>query len=259
MKKLLIGFSIGISSLLSALGAETLVIGVTAGPHLEIMEHIKAKAAQDGLAIKIIEFNDFILPNAALDQGDLDATSHQHQPFLDEQVKARGYKIVSAGNTILLPMGVYSNQDIKDLKDLKPKSKVAIPNDPTNGGRALLLLQQEGLIELRKGSGVTPSLLDITSNPKKLKFIELEAPQIPRSLNDVAIGVINTDWVLVAGMDPASSIAKESIDSPYANIIAVRSTDKNSPKIQQFVALYQTDDTRTFIQEKFGAAIIPAW
>ena len=243
------------------LAEETLKIGVTAGPHLEIMEYLKPKAKEQGLTLKIVEFNDFILPNRALAEGDLDANSYQHQPFLDEQIKDRGYKLVSVGKTILLPLGVYTKKkNIHQLSDLKPKARVAIPNDPTNGGRALLLLAKEGVITLKPGAGITPSKLDIAENPKKLKFIELEAPQIPRSLDDVDVGIINTDWALLAGLNPEKdTIAHEGTDSPYANIVVVRLEDRDSAKVKQFLAIYQTDETKAFIQKKFGSAIIPAW
>ena len=228
---------------------------------MEILEHLKPIAKEQGFTLKIVEFNDFILPNRALVEGDLDANSYQHQPFLDEQVKERGYKLVSVGKTILLPLGVYtSKKDIHSLSDLKPKAKVAIPNDPTNGGRALLLLAKEGVIKLKPGAGITPSKLDIAENPKKLKFIELEAPQIPRSLEDVDVGIINTDWALLAGLDPEKdTIAHEGMDSPYANIVVVRTEDKDSATMKQFLAIYQTDDTKAFIKKRFGNAIIPAW
>ena len=240
---------------------ETLKIGVTAGPHMEILEHLKPIAKEQGLTLRIIEFNDFILPNRALAEGDLDANCYQHQPFLDEQVRDRGYKLVSAGKTILLPLGVYTkSKNIQSLADLKPKAKVAIPNDPTNGGRALLLLAKEGVITLKPHAGITPSRLDIASNPKKLKFIELEAPQIPRSLDDVDIGIINTDWALLAGLDPEkNTIAHEGTDSPYANIVVVRTEKKDSATVKEFLAIYQTEATKIFIKEKFGNAIIPAW
>jgi D-methionine transport system substrate-binding protein len=250
-----------ISSNALLFGEETLKIGVTAGPHMEILEHIKPIAKKQGLTLKIIEFNDFILPNRALVEGDLDANSYQHQPFLDEQVKERGYPLVSVGKTILLPLGVYTKKkDISCLADLKPKAKVAIPNDPTNGGRALLLLAKEGVIKLKPDAGITPSRLDIAENPKKLKFVELEAPQIPRSLSDVDIGIINTDWALLAGLDPEKdTIAHEGMDSPYANIVVVRTENKDSPAVKHFLEIYQTDDTKAFIKSTFGNAIKPAW
>ena len=258
MKYLTLSLLLLLSNALFA--GETLKIGVTAGPHMEILEHLKPIAKEQGLTLKIIEFNDFILPNRALVEGDLDANSYQHQPFLDEQIRDRGYKLVSVGKTILLPLGIYTKKKgIHCLSDLKPKAKVAIPNDPTNGGRALLLLAKEGVITLKQGAGITPSRLDIASNPKKLKFIELEAPQIPRSLDDVDIGIINTDWALLAGLNPEDTIAHEGTNSPYANIVVVRTENKNSATVKQFLAIYQTEATKTFIKEKFGNAIIPAW
>jgi D-methionine transport system substrate-binding protein len=236
--------------------AHALKVGVTAGPHAIIMEKIKEIAAQKGLAIEPVEFNDFILPNAALDQNDLQANSYQHEPFLAEQVKSRGYKIASIAKTVVMPLGAYAHQ-IKDIKELKDGAKVAIPNDPTNGSRALKLLEKQGLIKLKKAD--IPSLLDVQDNPKKLNFIELEAPQLPRSLEEVDLAIINTDWVLLAGLDPSKALFTESKDSPYANVIAVRAEDVNKDEIQNFVKIYQSDEIKSFIQEKFKGAVIAAW
>jgi len=150
-------------------------------PHAEILEQVKKIAEKDGLKLQIIEFSDYIQPNAALAAGDLDANSYQHQPYLDAQVKDRGYKFVSVGTTITFPMGVYSKK-IKSLKDLKSGGRIGIPNDPTNGGRALLLLQAQGVLKLKADAGLKATPLDITDNPKKVKIIELDAAQLPRSL-----------------------------------------------------------------------------
>lgn len=238
---------------------KTITIGVSPGAHADVMEFVKGLAAKQGLKIKIIEFNDYILPNAALDQGDLDLNSYQHQPFLDEQIKSRNYKLVSIGKTILFPIALYSKK-IGSLKDLKDKAKIAIPNDPTNGGRALLLLQKEGLITLKKDAGHTASILDIKDNPKQLKIVEIEAPQVPRALDDVDAAVINTEWALLAGLNPCKdAIAIESTDSPYANVIVARIEDKDNKDLLKFVKIYESPETEEFIKSKFGCAAIPAW
>ncbi len=234
----------------------SLRVGVTSGPHAMILEHIKEKAVKQGLHINIIQFDDFILPNAALSQGDIDVNSYQHKPFLDEQIESRKYKIHSIAKTVLMPLGIYSHR-IKNIDDLKDSSQVGIPNDPTNGGRALLLLQKAGLITLTNSHN--PSLLDIKENPKNLEIIELDSPRLPRSLEDLDIAVINTDWVLLAKMDPSSAILKESTDSPYTNVIVVRDGDENLPEIKQFVTLYQSDDTGKFIKDTFKGTVIPGW
>jgi len=233
-----------------------LKVGVTSGPHAIILEHIKEKASKQDFCIDIIQFDDFILPNAALSQGDITVNSYQHKPFLDEQIENRKYKIHSVAKTVLMPLGIYSHK-IKNIDELKNGSKIGIPNDPTNGGRALLLLQKAGLISLTNSHN--PSLLNIKENPKNFQIIELDAPLLPRSLEDLDIAVINTDWVLLAKMDPSSAILKETVDSPYTNIIAVRDGDENTPEIKQFIALYQSDDTKQFINDIFKGAVIPGW
>ncbi|HEY0257205.1 MAG TPA: MetQ/NlpA family ABC transporter substrate-binding protein, partial [Candidatus Methylacidiphilales bacterium] len=170
-------FSVASASLVQA---ETIRIGATGGPHAEILEQVKTLAAKEGLELKIIEFDDYQLPNAALVNGDLDANSFQHQPFLDAQVKDRGYPLTSIAKTVIFPIGLYSKK-IKALDALKDGDKIAIPNDPTNGGRVLLLLQSNGLIKLNPDAGIKASPLDIVENPKKLKIVELPAAQLPRS------------------------------------------------------------------------------
>jgi D-methionine transport system substrate-binding protein len=154
---------------------------------------VKKVAERDGLKLQIVEFTDYIQPNAALAGGDLDANSYQHKPFLDQQVKDRGYKITSVGYTVNFPIGIYSKK-VKSLKDLKEGARFGIPNDPTNGGRALLVLQDQGLIKLKPNAGLKATPLDIVENPKKLKFIELEAAQLPRSLDDLDASAVNTNF-----------------------------------------------------------------
>ncbi len=234
----------------------TLKVGVTSGPHAMILEHVKAKALKAGLCIHIIQFDDFILPNVALSEGDINVNCYQHKPFLDEQVITRKYKIHSIAKTVLMPLGIYSHK-IKSLNELNDGSKIGIPNDPTNGGRALLFLQKAGLLTLKDSPN--PCLLDINENPRKLQIIELDAPLLPRSLDDLDFAVVNTDWVLLAKLDPSSALLTESTDSPYANLIVIRDGDENMPEIKQFVALYQSEDTKKFIQETFKGAIIPEW
>lgn len=259
--KSLAAFAAGV--ILAAQGAyaqdKPLKIGVTAGPHAEIMEVVKEQAAKQGLAIKIIEFTDYVQPNAALAAGDLDANSYQHQPYLDTANKDRGYKIVSLGKTVIFPIGIYSKK-IKSLKDLPDGGKVAIPNDPTNGGRALLLLQSQGLIKLRPESGLRATPIDVTENTKKIRFIELDAAQLPRSLDDVDAAAVNTNFALEAGLDPnRDAIAQESPDSPYANVLAVREQDKNKPEFAALLKVYHSQPVKDFILKKYKKAVVPAW
>lgn len=239
--------------------AETIKIGATGGPHAEILEQVKVLAAKEGLDIKIIEFDDYQLPNAALVNGDLDANSFQHQPFLDAQVQDRGYGLTSIAKTVIFPIGLYSKK-IKSLADLKDGDKVAIPNDPTNGGRVLLLLQANGLLTLRPDAGVKASPLDIVTNPKKLKIVELPAAQLPRSLDDVTLAAINTNYAIEVGLKPdRDALVLEKTDSPYANVIAVRTVDKDKPVFAKLVKIYHSPEIKAFIKERFGSSVFPAF
>lgn len=239
--------------------AEKIRIGVTPGPHAQIMEKVREEAKASGLEIEIMEFSDYVVPNAALASGDLDANSFQHQPYLDNQIADRGYNLVVIGKTVTFPLGLFSTK-IKSLGDLPEKARVAIPNDPTNGGRALILLAANGLITLRDGAGLAATPLDIEQNPKKLRIVELDAAQLPRSLNDVDIAAINGNYALEAGMDPThDALAREPADGPYANIIAVRKEDKDKPWTKSLVNIYQSAKVKSFIETTFKGALVPAW
>ena len=233
-----------------------LKIGVTAGPHAQIFEQVKKVAERDGLKIQVIEFSDYVQPNAALAAGDLDANSYQHKPYLDQQVKDRGYKLVSVGYTVNFPLGLYSKK-VKKLQDLKEGARFGIPNDPTNGGRALLVLQDQGLIKLKPGAGLKATPLDVVENPKKLKFVELDAAQLPRSLDDLDASAINTNYALSAGLNPGKdAIAQESAKSPYVNLLAVREVDQGKPWVARLVKAYHSDEVRQYIQTEFKGAVL---
>ena len=234
-------------------------IGATAGPHSQILEQVKKVAEREGLKIQIVEFSDYIQPNAALAAGDLDANSYQHKPFLDQQVKDRGYKITSVGYTVNFPIGIDSKK-IKSLKDLKEGARFGLPNDPTNGGRALLLLQDQGLIKLKASAGLKATPLDVVENPKKLKFVELEAAQLPRTLDDLDAAAINTNFALPAGLHPGKdSIAQESAKSPYVNVLAVREQDKDKPWVAKLLKAYQSEEIRKYVQTEFKGAVVPGF
>lgn len=241
---------------------QTIKVGTVSGPDAQVWNVVQKVAKREGLNVKVIEFNDYVQPNAALDAGDLDANSFQHQPYLDSQVKQRGYKIVTAGLTYISPMGAYSKK-LKSLNDLPQGAKVAVPNDPSNENRALLLLQNKGVIKLRAGAGAngnnaTP--LDVAANPKKVKLVELDAAQLPRALGDVDAAIINTNYALAAGMQPTKdAIALEDIRSPYANVIAVRIQDKDKPWVKKLVAAYQSEDVRQFIKNEFKGSMVPSF
>ena len=236
-----------------------LKIGVTGGPHAAIFEVVKAEAAKNGLKLDIIEFSDYVQPNVALAAGDLDANSYQHQPYLDNANADRGYKLTSIAKTVIFPIGIYSKK-VKSLDDLKDGARIGIPNDPTNGGRALLLLQDKGLIKLNKDVGLKATPIDIVENKKKLRFIELDAAQLPRSLDDTDASAINTNFAIEAGLDPRKdAIAQESPDSPYANVIAVQEKRKDDPAFKTLVQSYHSPAVKAFISEKYKGAVLTAW
>ncbi|MDP9648309.1 MetQ/NlpA family ABC transporter substrate-binding protein [Paraburkholderia caledonica] len=243
----------------AAYAEDSIKVGVTGGPHAQIMEVVKTVAAKNGLNIKIVEFSDYVQPNAALAGGDLDANSYQHDPYLQAQVKDRGYKLIRVADTVTYPMGIYSKK-VKTLAELQPGAKIAVPNDPTNGGRALLLLQKQGLLKLRADAGLKATPLDIVDNPRKLKIVELDAAQIPRSLNDVDAAAINTNFAMEAGLKPKQdAIAIEDPKGPYVNIIAIREADRHKPWVAKLVAAYHSPEVKQFVEGKFGGAVITAW
>lgn len=244
----------------SAQAQGRLKVGVSGGDGELIWTKVKELAKVKGLDVQIVVFNDYLLPNAALDAGDLDANAFQHKPFLENQVKTRGYKIVALADTIVEPIGLYSTK-VKKVADLSQGASIGIPNDPSNGGRGLLLLQQQGVIKLRDGVGILPSVRDITDNPKRFKFRELDAAQLPRSLPDLDAAVINTNYALQAKLNPGKdAIAVESrTNNPYGNVIAVRTADKDKPIFKTLVAVYQSEEMRQFILKQFDGAILPVF
>ena len=211
---------------------------------------VKDIAAKDRLDIELVVFSDYLLPNAALDAGDLDANAFQHKPFLDHQIAAKGYRIAPVAATIVSPIGLYSSR-VKALGALKDGALVGIPNDPSNGGRALLLLEPQKVIRLKDGVGLLPPVQDVVDNPKRLRFIELDAAQLPRSLEDLDAAVINTNYAVEVGLTPnRDAIAIEAAaGNPYSNVIAVRETDKDAPWVLTLVHAFQNDVNRTFIRD----------
>ncbi|MCO6180036.1 MetQ/NlpA family ABC transporter substrate-binding protein [Ciceribacter sp. RN22] len=259
MRKLIVAAAIAALFSAGTALAEDIKVGVTAGEHAQIMEKVKEIAAKKGLNIDIVEFSDYVVPNQALADGDLNANSFQHQPYLDNQIADRGFDIVSVGTTITTPMGVYSKK-AKSLDELQDGATVAIPNDPTNGGRALLVLASKGLIKVNPEAGLKVGPADVTENPKNIQFAELDAAQLPRSLDDVDAAVINTNYAMEAGLHPKKdAIAIEGEKSPYANVIAVRTADKDAPWVKTLVESYHDDSIRTFTNEEFKGALIPAF
>jgi D-methionine transport system substrate-binding protein len=234
-------------------------VGVTAGPHAQIAEVAKKVAERDGLKLQIVEFQDYIQPNAALDSGDLQANSYQHLPFLQTQIQARGYKITAVGDTVTFPMGFYSKK-FKSLAELPEGSKVGIQNDPSNSGRALALLQKYGVIKLKAGAGITATPLDVIENPKKLQIVQIDAAQLPRSLDDLAASAINTNYAVQANLVPTrDAIAIEDAKSPYANLIAVRTQDKDKPWVAKLVKAFQSPEVKKLVESSFSGSLVAAF
>ncbi|RFZ94004.1 MetQ/NlpA family lipoprotein [Mucilaginibacter conchicola] len=239
-----------------------IIVGVESGPEFQIAEAAKKVAKEKyGLEVELVTFNDYVMPNEALAQGDLDVNAYQNKPYLDVQAKQRGYKFALVGNTFVYPLAGYSKK-IKDIEDLKDESTIIIPNDPTNSGRSLLLLQQAGLIQLKADVGMFPTLADVTGNPKKLRILEMEAPQLPRSLDDqnVAIAVINATFARPAGLNALKDgIFVEDKSSPYVNAVVAREDNKNEEKVKKFVKAYQSDEVDAAAQKAFDGGAIKGW
>tara|TARA_R100000935_G_scaffold6526_4_gene14186 strand:- start:2315 stop:3091 length:777 start_codon:yes stop_codon:yes gene_type:complete len=243
----------------TSLMAEQIKVGVSPGEHAEIMEEVARVAEPMGLEIDVIEFSDYVVPNQALADGDIEANSFQHVPYLEAQMKDRGFALAVVGNTITTPMGVYSDK-ITDIADLEEGATFGIPNDPTNGGRALLVLQQLGMIKIDPAAGLVPTVLDITENPKDLSFKELDAAQLPRSLADLDAALINTNYAIASGLSPKEdSIAMESADNPYVNVIAVQKGKEDAPWVKTLLEAYHSDEIKAFIDESYHGTVITSW
>ena len=237
-------------------------VGISVGSAEAIFDVVKKVAARDGLEIQTVVFSDYLQPNAALAAGDLDANAFQHQPYLDSQIKTRGYKIVPVGLTITAPLGIYSKK-YRSIDQLPNGASIGIQNDPSNGNRALLLLQKAGLLKLKAGAGengVNATPLDVIDNPKKLKLVELDAAQLPRSLDDLAAASINNDYAFKAGLSlQKDTIAVEDPRGRYANIIATRTEDKDKPWVKKLVNAYHSDEVRKFIETEYKSSLVPAF
>ena len=236
----------------------TLRVGATPAPHQEILEQVVDTLAAQGITLEIVPYTDYLTPNVAVEEGEDDANFFQHKPYLDEFAKARGLKLEVLASVHLEPMGVYSTK-VKNVNDLKEGAKVAIPNDPTNGGRALKVLETAGLIKVKPEAGVLATVADVVDNPKKLQFAEIEAAQLPRALPDVDAAVINSNFALGANLNPTKdAIAVESKDSPYANIVVVREGD-NREALQKLKAALTTPDVKKFLETQYKGAVLPAF
>ncbi|NMD99755.1 MetQ/NlpA family ABC transporter substrate-binding protein [Selenomonas bovis] len=250
--------SSGASSVAS--GAKTLKVGATAVPHAEILEAAKPLLEKEGITLEIVEFNDYVQPNLALNDKELDANFFQHEPYLKNFMdEHKEVKLKNAAGIHIEPMGVYSKK-IKKLDELKDGATIAIPNDPTNGGRSLLLLEKAGIIKLKEGVGEKATVGDIAENKKNIKFQEVEAAQVPRTLDDVDAAVINSNFAMQVNLDPTKdAMFIEDSTSPYVNIIAVREGDENRPEIQALIKVLHSDEIKQFITEKYKGAVVPAF
>ena len=236
-----------------------LKIGATPVPHAEILNYVKPLLEKENIDLQIVEFQDYVQPNTALADKELDANFFQHKPYLDNFIKERNLDLVSVANVHVEPLGLYS-KTIKDISEIKEGSTIAIPNDATNGARALLLLQSNGLIKLKDGVGIEATEKDIAENPKNIKIQPAEAAQLPRVLEDVDGAVINTNYALPANLNPTKdALVIEGKDSPYANIVVVRKGDENRAEIQKLVEILNSDEVKKFLEDKYDGAIVPAF
>jgi D-methionine transport system substrate-binding protein len=257
MKKLIV--ALAAVAAFSAQADETLTVAATPVPHAEILEFVKPALAKEGVDLKVKVFTDYIQPNVQVAEKRLDANFFQHQPYLDEFNKAKGTSLVAVTGVHLEPLGAYSSK-IKDLKDLPGGANVVIPNDATNGGRALLLLAKAGLITLKDPSNILSTVKDIAQNPKDLKIRELEAATIPRVLTQVDLALINTNYALEAKLDPSKdALVIEGNDSPYVNILVSRADNKDSDAMQKLAAALHSPEVKKFITEKYKGAVLPAF
>lgn len=236
-----------------------LKVGATPVPHAEILNEIKPLLAKDGIDLQIIEFTDYVKPNLSLNDKEIDANFFQHEPYLKKFAADRKLDLVNLVAVHIEPMGVYSKK-LKDIKSVPDGAKVAIPNDPTNGGRALNILAKAGLIKLKDGVGISATVGDIVENPKNLKITEAEAAMLPRTLDDVDLAVINSNFAMEAKLNPTKdALFIEPKDSPYANIVAVRKGDENRKEIQALKKALTSPEVKKFIEEKYKGAVIPAF
>ncbi|GGE64781.1 TonB-dependent receptor [Streptosporangium jomthongense] len=243
----------------AAVSAEKLSVAATPVPHAELLEFVKPQLAEQGVELDVKVFTDYIQPNVQVDQKRMDANFFQHQPYLDEFNDGRGTNLVTVTGVHVEPFGAYSNK-IDSLDDLKNGAVIAIPNDPTNGGRALLLLQKAGVITLKEGSKITATPRDIADNPKDLDFKELEAATLPRILGQVDVALINTNYALEAGLNPSEdALIIEGSESPYVNILVARPDNKDSEAMQKLAKALKSDEVRDFIKKKYEGAVVPAF
>jgi D-methionine transport system substrate-binding protein len=252
---------IAVVPFISPLHAETLTIAANAVPHAEILEFVRPQLKAEGIDLQIKVFTDYVQPNLVVEEKQLDCNFFQHQPYLDAFNREHGTHIVAVPDSAvhIEPFGGYSRK-IKSVAELRDGANVAVPNDPSNSARALILLQKQGLLTLRDPANISATAHDVVSNPKHLRIRELEAATLPRVLDDVDLALINTNYALAAGLNPRSdALFIEGPNSPYANLVAARPDNVNSPAIRKLVAALRTPAVRAFIENHYHGAVIPAF
>jgi D-methionine transport system substrate-binding protein len=241
------------------MAAEPLKVGTSSGPIADIIQFAAARAKEQGLDVKIVEFSDWVTPNEALESGDIDANLFQHIPFLNNAIEARGYKFTPIAATYVLPVGLYSKK-IAKLDEVHPGSTAAVASDPVNEARGLLLFEKAGLIKLREGVGEKANVRDIVDNPKKLKFLEIEAPQLPRVLDDVELAQVSISYLIASGGNPESLLAADGFGDPrYALQFVARTDRKDDPRLLRFVSIYRSQEVKDYITKKYGRFFVPVW
>lgn len=241
--------------------AVTLKVAATATPHAEILAQVVDVLAEQGITLEISEYSDYVTPNTAVEEGEMDANFFQHTPYMEKSNAEQGTHLVSVAKIHYEPMGIYAGKTAS-LEELPDGAVIAVPNDPTNEARALLLLEAQGLIEIDDAAGLDATPNDITSNPKNLQFKELEAPMLPQTVEEVDLSIINSNFALQGGLNPAEdALASESADSEaaqtYANIIAVKEGNENNEAVQALVKALQSDAVRDYINETYSGSVVP--
>ena len=238
---------------------KSIKVGIMAGEEEDIWRVVTTEAAKKGLKIETITFNDYTQPNEALERGELDANAFQHQPYLDNQIKQHGYHITRVGYTGVWPIGLYTKK-YKSVAEIPEGAVIGVPNDPSNEGRALRVLQNEGLIKLKDDTGILATVADVTDNPKKIEIKELDAGIVGRSIDDLDAGIVNTDWALKSGLSPAERIAQEPIaDNPYRNFIAVKDENKDADWVKTLVSSYQNDTVKAEFEKVYKGTGLSAY
>lgn len=246
----------------SASDSTVITVGASPSPHAEILKAVEDEIKSAGYELKVVEYNDYVQPNVALSEGDLDANYFQHKPYLDNYNQENGTDLVSAVAIHFEPMGIYAGKS-SDIKNVPDGAKIAVPSDATNEARALLLLQDQGVLKLKDGAGLEATKNDIAENPHNVEFVEVEAASVPRTLQDADFGVINGNYALSAGLDTTATLASEGVDSEaaktYANIVAVRKGEDATEKTKALVAALTSDTAKKFIEDTYKGSVIPVF